>query len=121
MKQKLKKSSKSECSYYLPLPYAMAIHRVISKEETEQHLFKGMQVHFRKMEIPSMSIAIMAYYNDSYNYIGFVPKGMLTRIEEVLNFEDDIVVSLEQVFCPRLANTMWITIDELPSIEDLGI
>ena len=120
MKSKLKKSPKLECSYYLPLPYAMAIHRVIPKEAAEQHLFKGMQVHFRKMEIPSMSIAIMAYYNESYNYIGFVPKGMLSRIEEVLNFEDDIVISLEQVFCPRLANTMWITIDELPSAKELG-
>ncbi len=119
MKIVKKKLSKLSASYYVPLPYAMAIHRSISREEADQNLFAGMQLYFRKMEIPSMSIAVMAYYNDRYNYIGFVPNGMLSRIEELLNFEDSLLVSLERVHCNRLANTFWITIDELPNVVNL--
>lgn len=121
MKIQKNKLNKKTPAYYVPLPYAMAVHRAIDREEAEAHLFSGMQLYFRKMEIPSMSIAVMAYYNDRYNYIGFIPNGMISRIEELLNFEDSLLISLERVSCNRLANTFWITIDELPNVAELGI
>ena len=120
MKSKSRVSRKSP-SYFVPLPYAMAIHRSISREEAKEHLFVGMQLYLRRMEIPSMSIAVMAFYNNRYNYIGFIPNGMLGRIEQLLAFEDDLLVSLERVECNRLANTFWITIDELPNLFELNV
>jgi hypothetical protein len=119
MKTIINKLNKQNPGYYVPLPYAMAIHRSVDRQEADANLYSGMQLYFRKMEIPSMSIAVMAYYNDRYNYIGFIPNGMLSRIEELLNFEDSLLISLERVHCNRLANTFWITIDELPNVADL--
>jgi len=117
MKNQTNKISKKSPSYYVPMPYAMAIHRSIPKEDSEKYLFKGMQLHLKKMEIPSMSIAVTAHYNGTYNFIGFIPNGMISRISELLQFEDSLVVSLECVDCKRLANTFWITIDQLPTLD----
>lgn len=95
----------------LPMPYAMPVHRTISVEEAKQFLTKGARVKFKKMEIPVISIAVTAEYNGKTNFVGFVPKGMLDAIDELIHFQENIIVSINQSFCHRLAHSLWLNID----------
>ena len=107
--------------YYLPLPYTLAVHRSIPVLDSRRWLFDGMLLYLRKFEAPSEAIAVMAYYNCDYHIIGFVPEGLISRLEYVLRYEEQIAVSLERKHCPVLKDAFWITIEELPKFSELGL
>lgn len=113
--------SRKDPAYYVPLPYAMAIKKVIPEEEFEVFLFKGMKLEFKLEGIINTTIAVIANYNNEAHVIGYIPNGMISRIEGLMLHDDKLVVSLERKSCDRLKNTFWICIDELPDLTDFGL
>lgn len=107
--------------YYLPLPHTLAAHRSISSLDASRWLYNGMLLHLRKFEAPSEAIAVMAYFDGDYRIIGFIPQGLICRLEEILKYEEQIMVSLESRNCSVLKDSFWITIEELPTFSELGI
>jgi len=116
-----KRLTKKEPSYYLPLPYAMAVKKIHSNQEMETYLFEGMTLSFHQEGLINVSIAVVASLDGRDYTIGYVPKGMVSRIVELMGFDDKITVSLEKVHCEQLPNAFWISIDELPELQDLGL
>lgn len=104
----------------MPLPITIPVHRSIDIDQAMDHLFQGMQLSFRLSE-KTMAIQIVGYYLNDQRVIGSVPQGMIPYIEEVLPNEEDICVQLECGTCERLRDTMWITIEALPELSELGL
>ena len=64
MEEKKKRISKDSPSYYLPLPYAMAVRKIIPDEEVNAFLYEGMKLEFKVIGLVSNTIAITAFYNE---------------------------------------------------------
>lgn len=111
-----KRLTKRDPSYYIPLPFAMAIRKVVPEEEFESNLFQGMKLDFQMEGLVNITIKVVAHYNDEDHVIGYIPNGMISRVEGLLSREDKVVVSLERKRCNRLKNAFWICIDELPDL-----
>jgi len=104
----------------IPLPITIPVHRSINYEQARDHLFSGMQLYFKPSE-DGKSIVIVGYYYNDQRIIGSVPQGMLPYIEEILPYDEDFSVQLECATCERLPDSMWITIEELPALSELGL
>lgn len=104
----------------IPLPITIPVHRTIGFEQARDHLYTGMQLDF-KQSANGMSIAIVGFYLNDRRIIGTVPQGMLPYIEELLPYADEVSVQVECGTCERLSDSMWITIDELPGLDELGL
>ncbi len=107
--------------YYLPMPYTLSVHRSVSMLDCRRWLFDGMLLYLKKFEAPSEAIAVMAFYNNDYRIIGFIPEGVISRMDHILKYEDEIAVSMERKCCSVLKDSFWITIEELPEISQLGV
>jgi hypothetical protein len=116
-----KRLTRKDPSYFIPLPYAMAIKRLISVEEMETHLFDGMQLSLRLEGLINVTISVVAHYNSVENVIGQIPNGMISRVQGLMEHDDRVSLSLERKFCDRLKNMFWISFDELPELNDLGL
>ena len=116
-----KRLTKKDPSYYVPLPYAMAVRRVIDAELFDALVFEGMQLQLVKEGLINISIAITANYQGSEHVLAYVPKGMTTRIEGLMEHDEKIVVSVERKYCDRLKSSFWISFDELPSLKEIGL
>ncbi|NQV52543.1 MAG: hypothetical protein HQ500_05135 [Flavobacteriales bacterium] len=119
--QTKKRLSRRDPSYYVPLPYAMAIKRCLDEDVFDLHLFNGMQLGLKMEGIINTTIAITAYFDQQDRVIGYIPKGMVSRIEGLVEHEERIVVTMERMRCDRLRNSFWICFDELHDVKDLGI
>lgn len=119
--QPKKRLSRRDPSYYVPLPYAMAIKRCLDEDVFELHLFNGMQLGLAVEGVINTTIAITAHFNQQDHVIGYIPKGMVSRIQGLVEHEERVVVTLERKRCDRLRNSFWICFDELPEVGDLGI
>jgi hypothetical protein len=116
-----KRLTRKDPSYFIPLPYAMAIKRLISIEEMEVLAFDGMQLTLRTEGLINVTISVVAHFRREDRVIGQIPNGMISRVQGLLEHDDRIAVSLERKFCDRLKNMFWISFDELPGLDDLGL
>ena len=114
-----KRLTRRDPSYYVPLPFAMALKRVIPEEEMKSFLFNGMQLSLRVEGVIQQTIAVVAHYRQEDHVIGYIPKGMISRILGLIELEERIVVTLEKKQCDRLKRAFWICIDELPDLPEL--
>lgn len=80
-----------------------------------------MILHFKKVELPSEAVSIMAYFKNDYHIIGFIPDGFISRIDAIMEYEDDLVISLERLNCDQVSDSLWVTLDELPSIKQIEL
>lgn len=113
--------TKKDPSCYVPLPYAMAVRRVVDDAFFETLVFEGMQLHLVKEGIINNSIAVTAYFHGEEIILAYIPKGMTSRIEGLMEHEEKIVVSVERKYCDRLKSSFWISFDELPSLKEIGL
>lgn len=116
-----KRLTRKDPSYFIPLPNAMAIKRLISIEEMEVLAFDGMQLTLRTEGLINVTISVVAHFRREDRVIGQIPNGMISRVQGLLEHDDRIAVSLERKFCDRLKNMFWISFDELPGLDDLGL
>lgn len=114
-----KRLSKRSPSYYVPLPYALAIKRNLDLEAFDALVFEGMKLDFRIEGVVNLSIAVVITFEENEIVLGYIPKGMISRIEGLMMHEDKIIISLEKKHCPRLKNAFWICIDELPELPPI--
>jgi hypothetical protein len=114
-----KRLSKHSPSYYVPLPYALAIKRQLDDESFEAVAFEGMKLDFKVEGVINQSIAVVVNFEENEIVLGYIPKGMLSRIEGLMMHEDKVLISLEKKYCPRLKQAFWICIDELPDLPPL--
>ena len=115
-----KRLTRKDSSYFIPLPYAMAIKRLVSATEMSDHLFEGMRLSLNAEGVINISINVTAHYLGEDHVIGLIPNGMISRIQGLMEHDDQLSITLERKFCDRLKNMFWISFDELPELKDLG-
>lgn len=69
----------------------------------------------------NITIAVEAVIDGERHLLGYIPAGMVSRVEGILAHEDNILVTLERKSCHRLKNMFWICFDELPGLDQLGL
>lgn len=116
-----KRLTRKDPSDFIPLPYAMAVKRLIPAELMEDCLFDGMQLSLKTEGIINVTISILAHFNNEFHVIGQIPNGMISRVQGLMEHDDRVSVSLARKFCDRLKNMFWISFDELPDLDALGL
>lgn len=99
----------------------MAIRKVLADDVFEAHVFPGTQLQLVREGVINTTIAVTAYFDGASHVLGYIPKGMLDRIEGLMEHDDKIVVSVEKPSCNRLKNAFWICIDELPDLPKFAL
>jgi hypothetical protein len=115
-----KRLTRKDPGYFIPLPYAMAVKKVYNDLGIERRLFKGMQLDLQKEGLINVQISIQASINGERVVLGYIPKGMVSRVEGLMEHDEKVVVTLERIQCDRLKNSFWVCFDQLPDLPPLS-
>ena len=113
-----KRLTRRDPSYYVPLPYAMAIKKTQVAIKLGDGLFEGMLLKLRTEGLINKTIAVTAHAGGEEVTLGYIPKGMVERIEGLLALDEQIAVTLERLHCERLIHSFWICFDQLPDLRE---
>ena len=72
-----KRLTRKDPSYFIPLPYAMAIKRLIPAEVMNDSLYDGMKLSLKTDGVINITISVTAHYNGEDHVIGQIPNGMI--------------------------------------------
>ena len=82
-------------------------------------MYEGMLLKLRCLQ--SQFIVVCIGEGDESLVVGLIPKGMTHHIHLLLETNEDLCIQLDTVDCSQLTNSMWIQIDTLPDLDQLGI
>jgi hypothetical protein len=99
----------------------MAVRKVLDDDIFQENVFEGMKLELVMEGVINQTIAVVAHFRGEDHVLGYIPKGMLDRIEGLMSHDEKIVVSLEKKSCNRLKSAFWICIDELPDLPSFNL